>query len=677
MGEEGKKRRWPRRMVIVLLVILVPLAVGYFVATSEPFFKSVILPRAGKAINARITVEQASIKPFSQVVLRGVKVQTTGAEPLAVVKEARVHHSLMDILRGNIKVAELTAVSPVIQIVEQPDGTSNLDPILKKQQPQAQPQKPQTPSGKPSEKKPNAPPKVDIGQVRIENATLRKTKLHSGGAPEVMEVSDLNFALANVKNGQSGSMDLRARLTGELNGAFESKFTFGLTDDLKPAGLNGNAKLTGFSMTQSNRSTPKVDVDVNVDAAVDKASGAAVLQKFQIAGTQNDKPLVTVALAQPMSIALGNENTALPDSTLDAKISGFNFKDWTALLGDDLPEGNLNADMQVQSREAGKLLALKGSADVSGLMLNDPEKRNLMKPLEAKVRIDGSVREKVVELTQLAVALTPTQLAKNDANLKGRVDLSHSDAITGKLELQSDALDLNGYYDLFKGDEKKKKPAEKPAAKPSTPAAAPAPPAQTTPAKKKDLPFKDLVLDTRVGNVYLRELRLTNFVTGIHVVGNRVDLKPIALALNGAPIDGAVSVDLGAQDLRYDVALKMDRVPIEPIANSFMEEYRNRAKGDLNANIQIKGVGTTGASLKKTLQGQITASCTNGQIQLAVSRLGEIIDDIAMLFSLPELRTSPLTAFDAQVALGEGKIQIKSLDLISDAFTAHTEGAVP
>src|SRR5204862_7446975 len=123
MGEEGKKRRWPRRVVIVLLVILVPLVVGYFVATSEPFFKSVILPRAVKAIHARITVEQACIKPFSQVVLRGVKVHTTGSEPLAVMKEARVRHSLIDIVRGNIKVAEVIAVAPVIQIVEQPDGT--------------------------------------------------------------------------------------------------------------------------------------------------------------------------------------------------------------------------------------------------------------------------------------------------------------------------------------------------------------------------------------------------------------------------------------------------------------------------------------------------------------------------------------------------------------------------
>ena len=774
MSDGVKIRRWPKRVVIVLLVILVPLVVGYFVATSEPFFKGVILPRVGKSLNANVTVEQASIKPFSEVILRSVKVHTTGSAPLATIKEVRVRHSLMDILRGNIKVAEVAVVSPLIQIIENEDGTSNLDPLLKAQQgkPQAQP-------GKPSEQKPSAPPKVDIGQIKIENGTVRKTR-----GTKVAELSNFNLAINNVKNGENGSLDISGRLLGEFEGALEGKLKFALTPDLQPGSVSGSAELsvskaaaplseisgltanlaceltpsevkqvaltfqkpqqplgqlrvygpfsaakqegrlnvelsgidrrllaivgarlgmdfkdtkinstnvieltkggndvaasgglavTGFSITQSNRSTPTVNIDLGYGATLNRKTDAAVLQKFQLTGTQNQKPLISASLAQPMSIALGQTNAALPDSTLNAKITGFNFKDWTALLGDDVPEGNLNADMEVQSRESGKLLALKGGADLSGLMLNDPEKRKLMKPLEAKVRVDGAAREKVLDIAQLALALTPTQLAKNDANLKGRIDLSKADAITGKLELQSDALDLNGYYDLFKGDDKNKT-AEKPATKPNAPA--PAPPPQTTPTAKKDLPFRDFVVDTRIGNVYLRELHLTNVVTGIRVDRSRVDLKPIALALNGAPIDGAVAVDLGTPDLGYDVALKMDRVPLAPIANSFAEEYRNRAKGDLNVSVQVKGVGTTGVTLKKTLQGQISASCTNGQIELAGKKMRRLIDGVSTVLTLPELRTAPLTAFDANVILGDGKIQIKGLDLISQAFTAHTEGAV-
>src|SRR5687768_11506027 len=117
MGDDVKRRRWGRKVLVLLLMVVVPLIIGYFVATSEPFFKNVILPQASKSLNAKITVADASIKPFSQVILRGVKVHTTGAEPLATVQEARVRHSLMDIIRGNIKVHEVTAIAPVIHII--------------------------------------------------------------------------------------------------------------------------------------------------------------------------------------------------------------------------------------------------------------------------------------------------------------------------------------------------------------------------------------------------------------------------------------------------------------------------------------------------------------------------------------------------------------------------------
>jgi AsmA family len=343
------------------------------------------------------------------------------------------------------------------------------------------------------------------------------------------------------------------------------------------------------------------------------------------------------------------------------------------VLGDDVPQGNLNADMEVQSRESGKLLALKGRADLTGLMLNDPEKQKLMKPMEVKIGLDSSLRDKVLDIAQLSVALTPTQLAKNEATLKGRIDATRTEAITGKLELLSDALDLNGYYDLVAGGEEKK--AQKPPTKPVT-SSKPAPRAPETSPATKDLPFKDFVINTRIANVYLRELHLTNVVTGIRVDTRRVDVKPIALALNGAPISGAVSADLAGQDLGYDLALNMERVPLAPIANSFAEEYRGRAKGDLNVAVQIKGVGTTGTTLKKTLQGQITTSCTNGQIELAGKKMRKLIDNVAGILRLPELRTAPLTAFDAQIALGDGKIQIKGLNLLSKSFSAHTAGAI-
>src|SRR3989442_9949929 len=139
-------------------------------------------------------------------------------------------------------------------------------------------------------------------------------------------------------------------------------------------------------------------------------------------------------------------------------------------------------------------------------------------------------------------------------------------------------------------------------------------------------------------------------------------------------IGGQVVACSAMKDAAYDFAQKMTAIPIAPIANSFMPSYSGRAKGGLNANLQIKG---DGEDLKNTLQGQINASCTNAQIQLAGKNLRRILERVSGVLRVPELRTAPVTAFDADIGLGSGKIQVKKLDILSDAFTAQTSGAVP
>src|SRR5437016_6325320 len=113
-----RRRSIAKIIGIVVGVLVLLLVVAFFVATSSGFVKAVILPRVSKSLNASVTVTDASVSLFSRVVLSGLKVQTTGPEPLLTAQEARVRYHLMDIIRGDIKVDELTVVSPVIQIIK-------------------------------------------------------------------------------------------------------------------------------------------------------------------------------------------------------------------------------------------------------------------------------------------------------------------------------------------------------------------------------------------------------------------------------------------------------------------------------------------------------------------------------------------------------------------------------
>ena len=81
-GLPPQKKPWGKWIGIFFALLLLLIVVAWFVGTSSAFVKGVILPKAGNALNAKITVGDISLRPFSQVYLRQLRVETTGPEPL-------------------------------------------------------------------------------------------------------------------------------------------------------------------------------------------------------------------------------------------------------------------------------------------------------------------------------------------------------------------------------------------------------------------------------------------------------------------------------------------------------------------------------------------------------------------------------------------------------------------
>ena len=221
------------------------LAVGYFVATSNAFFQRVILPRLGRSLDATVTVAQASIHPFSQVILRDLKIQPRGEEPVLTAKELRFRYHLLDMLGGQIAVEEAVIDSPTLRIIGKADGTSNLDPILKSLS-----------QGKPSPTRPSPPPskptRVDLKRLVVSHAVLNLTQTGLEGETLRAEIPDLNLELAGVKNDQTARFTLAAgfevNATSQTNvskatGTLKSDFTTDLGGDLMPNRVEGLAEL--------------------------------------------------------------------------------------------------------------------------------------------------------------------------------------------------------------------------------------------------------------------------------------------------------------------------------------------------------------------------------------------------------------------------------------------------
>ena len=91
--------------------------------------------------------------------------------------EVRLRYSLMDIIKGNIHVDEVTLVSPTVTLIQNADGTSNLDPLLK-----AQPEKAAVPKpGRAAKPAAGKPLQIDVKKVALTDATIRQVKNYANG----------------------------------------------------------------------------------------------------------------------------------------------------------------------------------------------------------------------------------------------------------------------------------------------------------------------------------------------------------------------------------------------------------------------------------------------------------------------------------------------------------------
>lgn len=270
MATESKKtsggRRGLRILVWVLGVFVVLLVVVYFVATSSWFLKSVILPRVSESVGADVTVRDASISPFSQVVLHDLKVQTKGEEPLLTVREVRARYSLTKMMGGNMLIHEVIVVSPVISLVEKPDGSNNLDPVMKKMEEEAAPDEEST-----------EPVQLDLRKLTVSDGTIRQITHYDGGKRDLTEISKLTVTLENIRNGQTGKLSVGGDVAAEQNppspgtngtlaGTLNGTFNLGLSADLLPSLIQGNARFTATraagGMAMMGGFATELDVDI-------------------------------------------------------------------------------------------------------------------------------------------------------------------------------------------------------------------------------------------------------------------------------------------------------------------------------------------------------------------------------------------------------------------------------
>lgn len=494
-------RSWRRKLIWILGSFVVLLVAAYFILTSSAFIKGVVLPRVGHALNAELTVTELQLSPLSQVSLKGLKLTPKGQPQLLTANLVRVRYHGFALLRGNLEVDEITIESPVINLKQLADGSSNLDPLL--EQPTA--------SKRPATTDATKPLVLNLKQITIKNATLRREVQTKDGGTETMALSGLNLTATDIKNGGTGRLEISSQLQMEntaatgpdaLAATLAGKFDFNLAPILLPDHLTGKAtfavqnaggnfaeaaglaatldcevtptevkqialqflqgdtrlarlhvagpfdaaKLEGklkvqlssvdravlnlagamagldfgptvinanseiqiekggekiaatgqiqlnpFQITYAQQTTPRLDLRCDYDAAWNRATLSALLKTLDITGTQNRHELLTVALTQPISLAVGSSATALSDAALNLRVSNLNLADWQAFAADLSPGGVVNATAQVTAQKGAQALSFNLDTSINQLAAKVDDLK--LNGLDVKLTTQGSVTD--------------------------------------------------------------------------------------------------------------------------------------------------------------------------------------------------------------------------------------------------------------------------------------------
>ncbi len=396
-----------RKLIIFGGGTLVLLVALYFVLTSGAFLKGFVLPRVGRAIHADLTVGEVSLSPFSQLDLRQLKVTTTGSTPLLQADEVMVRYQLFALLTGKIAVNEIRVVGPQVNLIQQADGKSNLDPLLA-----GQTAAPPKPPGAP-------PPQVDLGKVSLTGGSLRYTKLGKDGSSQTSEITNLDVALDRLSNGGSSKVTLSADVaqeqkvtnqTDRLQTKLSGEFNLTLDAALQPQIVKGDLKLNvaagagAFKDLTGVNATVACDVTTNQvkQLALQVGKDGKVLGQIRLNGPFNQKTLegrLTLEMAgidrnllnlAGASLGMDFADTRLDGSTVldlsrrgklvgvngQFKATNFSFR----RAGQAIPVLNLALDCQTTANLDEKtaivqrfsVTAKQGAADLASAVLDKP-----------------------------------------------------------------------------------------------------------------------------------------------------------------------------------------------------------------------------------------------------------------------------------------------------------------
>jgi hypothetical protein len=180
-------------------------------------------------------------------------------------------------------------------------------------------------------------------------------------------------------------------------------------------------------------------------------------------------------------------------------------------------------------------LALAGDVGITNLVFHAVKSGKSNAPISTRIHVDGSFHGWLADLRSMRFEFPPTARAANRLELSGSIDFRKDDVMGGNLVLRSEGVDLTPWYDSYAARETNKVAA-------SSAAKSSASTNQTEPAAVL-LPLEDLVIETKIDRLFLRELSATKLQGILKAGTNEVAVDDLRFRLNGAALEAGGSLD--------------------------------------------------------------------------------------------------------------------------------------
>lgn len=414
-----------------------------------------------------------------------------------------------------------------------------------------------------------------------------------------------------------------------------------------------------------------LDYQASIAATVGRTGTAVALRKFTVSGQSGVDPGGSIE-------GVGAYDIASRSGQVDIKLIGINesmIRPFLApaLAPNRLVSVKLDMDAKATLSKEGKATA-SGSLALGNLVVSHPDGRIPEVPLGLSLDFDASSDGTVTEVRRAALALQPTARATNRVDVAALLDLGTNSPQPSRITVKSTALDLTPMYDLLSSATNAVKPT-----------------ASTGEPEPVSLPFRQLTADLNLPRVFLHEIDVSDLRGNAVVQDNVVTLDGLSLRINDAPVQAKAKVDLRRPGYDYSLFLSAQPIPIAPILNSFFPAMRDLARGSVLASADIRGVGVTGSSLKKSLVGHLEFQATNAQVRLPdepiklpalltryVPILPASIHPAALLTLIGKSSAvaEPFRVMEARADMGDGSIKVSNARFLSAAMGVQVGGDI-